>query len=377
MRRDVRRTRLLWCAVAVACAIAAGCKPAPPPVESATDAVERGPIKLSVEASPKTAMIAEPVKVRITVDAPSDYVIELPDEKSFGELTVAAAPPPGVPLALPDGGLRWQREFSLESYTAGPLEIPPTVIKYAKKGDGAATTKPDSELATGSLKVEIRSALTSQDAITKPRDITSLLGVPNRPLTRTEITLFVIAVVTAIVAALVIYRWVMARLLRPAPPVAPEVWALRELSALERDDLFAAGRVREFYYRLSEVVRAYIERKFALAAPEMTTEEFLARLSRDAGALPYDAARLRVFMESCDLVKYAALTPTREDGAGNLGAARAFIDATAAAYAAHEAARARAAELAAASASPSGAASASPRVALPPLPPDQPGDKAA
>ena len=78
-------------------------------------------------------------------------------------------------------------------------------------------------------------------------------------------------------------------------------------------------------------MRGYIERKFALAAPEMTTEEFLLTLARDRGALPYDSGRLRDFLEVCDLVKYAAVRPARDDAEQVLGTARAFVHATAAA----------------------------------------------
>jgi hypothetical protein len=46
--------------------------------------------------------------------------------------------------------------------------------------------------------------------------------------------------------------------------------------------------------------------------------------------LPYDALRLRVFMEACDLVKYAAFAPRSEDATDALLTARAFIHATAA-----------------------------------------------
>ncbi|RMF81630.1 MAG: hypothetical protein D6744_06940 [Planctomycetota bacterium] len=110
--------------------------------------------------------------------------------------------------------------------------------------------------------------------------------------------------------------------------------AMRELAELSSGDHFERGAVREFYYRLSEIVRVYIERKFGLAAPEMTTEEFLVRLARDRSAVPYDADRLRAFLEECDRVKYAAYEPRREDGEQSISAARAFVDATAAAVAA-------------------------------------------
>lgn len=338
-RRNVARRSCMIATLTLGLALV-GCRPsALPSPEAVTDSAERGPIKLSVSVAPKVAQIADSIRVVVTADAPADYAIELPDEKSFPEITVASAPPPGVPLALPDGSLRWSREFTLESYTAGDLDIPPTVIKYGKKSDAVDVPKLENELATGSLKIEIRSALTSQDAPTKPRDITALLSVPRRPLKPWEIAALSAAAVVLLIGAYVAYRLIRARLLRPPPPIAPEIWALNQLASLEREDLFGTKRVREFYYRLSEVVRSYIERKFGLAAPEMTTEEFLTRLTRDSSALPYDAVKLRVFMESCDLVKYAAWEPTRDDGAGNLSAARAFIDATAAAAARLEAQR--------------------------------------
>jgi hypothetical protein len=90
------------------------------------------------------------------------------------------------------------------------------------------------------------------------------------------------------------------------------------------------GRAREYYYRLTEIVRQYIERKFGIAAPEMTTEEFLNMLARDHGALPCQPDPLRYFLEACDYVKYAALQPRRDDAEGALATARSFVHATAA-----------------------------------------------
>jgi hypothetical protein len=119
--------------------------------------------------------------------------------------------------------------------------------------------------------------------------------------------------------------------MRPPPPILPEVWALRALAELASYDWVEYARVREYYYRLTEIVRSYVERKFGLAAPDRTTEEFLGMLARRRSALPYDAQRLRDFLEACDVVKYAALEPRREDADGALATARAFVHATAAA----------------------------------------------
>ena len=139
------------------------------------------------------------------------------------------------------------------------------------------------------------------------------------------------AVVGAAALLGLLIGWLRRLARRPAPPALPEIWALRALAELEAAGLIDRGRAKQYYYSLSEIVRVYIERKFGLAAPEMTTEEFLGTLARNRGALPYDADRLRDFLQACDLVKYAAFTPRAAEAEQALSIARAFIDATAAA----------------------------------------------
>ena len=165
----------------------------------------------------------------------------------------------------------------------------------------------------------------------RPRDITGTL-VPARMFSQAAPPwLLALGITLALVAALIIFwRW-QSRRRRERPAILPEIWALQSLAELERTDWIGTGRAREFYYRLSEIIRAYIEKKFALAAPEMTTEEFLLTLTRLRGALPYDAERLRAFLQACDIVKYAAYSPQREDAEQVLATARTFVYETAAA----------------------------------------------
>jgi hypothetical protein len=324
--------RALVVLVAAVAIVLTGCKhEAPVEPDSLSASAERGPFALHVEVSPKEVWVGDPVMVELRVETPDEQVVRFPAAEDFGELEVlnteTTEPRPGV-----EGGLVWQRTFTVQSYAAGVVEVPPLAIEY-----GARPTEPDAEpvfdheLTIEPMKIEVRSALTSQDSVFEPRDITGTLTPPPKPLSAWAWAGIIggIIVVAALIAALIIWLRNVAR--RPAPPILPEVWALRELSLLEAALQAEGWQPREFYYRLSEIVRVYIERKFSLAAPEMTTEEFLGALAHDRGALPYDASRLREFLEACDLVKYAALQVRSEDGQQALGIARAFVDATAAA----------------------------------------------
>lgn len=323
-----------WGVAAVLLALlVAGCRPASPEQPPAVvETAERGPLKLTVRAAPKSVLLAEPISVEITMEAPEEYLVRMPEAKDFGDLTVTHLAA-DEPLTV-EGGRRWRQVVTLESLSAGTLQIPPLVVAYARRPeDPNATPSFHQELATGSIDIEVRSALTSQDSPDRPRDIAGALNLPPRRRTWTEWTLLVLGVAAAVAAVAWLVRLVRRRMLAPRPPIAAETWALTELDRLAARDWFGEGLAREFYYRLTEVVRAYIERKFGLAAPEMTTEEFLGRLARNRAALPYDVLALREFLERCDLVKYAAVHPAREDMHDVLDAARVFVQSTAAAVA--------------------------------------------
>ena len=310
-----------------------GCRPPAPAPASTTDVVECGPLKLTVEATPREVLVGDPLKVEIVVQGPQGYDVRMPAADAFAKVsareteTIDARPGPD--------GLTWRRTFVIAPLVSGVLEIPPLVVKYGRTEAGTATrpaTSPvvESELVSSALKVQVRSALTTQDSPERPRDITGTLLPPAAPPSPWRVGLVVGAIAGAVVGAYAAYRALRRRALRPSPPVLPEIWALRALEELAGEDWFAGGRMREYYYRVTEIIRSYVERKFGLAAPEMTTEEFLATLARDQGALPYDAGRLRDFLEACDFVKYAAFQPRRADAEDVLATARAFVHATAA-----------------------------------------------
>jgi hypothetical protein len=94
------------------------------------------------------------------------------------------------------------------------------------------------------------------------------------------------------------------------------------------DDLVQKGRVREFYYRVSGIVRGYIERRFDIRAPEMTTEEFLASAASDRRFRTVVTEQLDCFLRACDLVKYACREPRSEESDTVLRTAGGFVERT-------------------------------------------------
>lgn len=89
------------------------------------------------------------------------------------------------------------------------------------------------------------------------------------------------------------------------PPAPPWETALERLQALKARDLAGQGRVKDFFSELSDIIRRYMEQRFVVKAPEMTTEEFLSSLKDKDFLSAGQKAALREFLTCCDLVKFA------------------------------------------------------------------------
>ncbi len=86
--------------------------------------------------------------------------------------------------------------------------------------------------------------------------------------------------------------------------------AYEQLEKLKAKDLIQQGKIKEYYSEVSDIIRHYLENRFLLKAPEMTTEEFLFYV-RDYGQLVSDhKILLKEFLLACDLVKFAKHIPS-------------------------------------------------------------------
>lgn len=111
------------------------------------------------------------------------------------------------------------------------------------------------------------------------------------------------------------------------PPVPPAQWAWDAIQVLEDSDLIEAGHVKEFYIRLSEILRGYLERQYGMSALERTSSELLSDF-RKMNLTHNVTSLLRDFLETGDLVKFAKYTPNEEDVEKDLNRVKEIVTAT-------------------------------------------------
>ena len=74
------------------------------------------------------------------------------------------------------------------------------------------------------------------------------------------------------------------------------------------------------------IVRCYIEGAHSIRAPEQTTEEFLVTAVNNPSFKPEVVKKLKVFLQTSDLVKFAVYHPDKEVIDQTLATAGDYID---------------------------------------------------
>lgn len=282
-----------------------------------TESATSGEVALTVTADRSQVRVAEPLRVTVEARAPANLEIELPGVAAAIEDFTVRDHGPVESEETEDGAEVQRQTFELDSNLSGQLTIPELTVTFA---DGQVTTAP--------LTIEVVSSIEGEYDPTEFVDIAGPVSI-RRPRSWTPVWWS-----AAVLVALVLATWWMLRRRRERvaavePPPPPHVWALQQLDALLAQKLVERGKVQEFYFRVSDLVRTYIELRFGLMAPERTTEEFLVEVQRSDALRFGHKDLLGEFLTACDLVKFARHEPRGTEIDGAIETARTFIEQTA------------------------------------------------
>jgi hypothetical protein len=221
-----------------------------------------------------------------------------------------------------DGKERWEAAVRLRSSPPkeGIIELRALPVDYTE-GGGSEVKR----VAWQPIKLRITTDVASVEKkelrpITPPEDLP-------RPLSWTRWLPWV--GIGVAVAGLVAGGWgLRRRFTSPPRPLAPHEWAARELDRIEAMQLPEAGETERFHTLLSDVVRAYLERRFSLPASHQTTAEFLETMRRSPQLTAAQQGLLRDFLGRCDMAKFARAAPPAEECRAVAGMARSFVQET-------------------------------------------------
>jgi hypothetical protein len=112
------------------------------------------------------------------------------------------------------------------------------------------------------------------------------------------------------------------------PKVSSWEKAYARLENLRSKKLMERPYLKPFYTELSSIIRRYLEERFTIKAPEMTTEEFLNSLKHSPILNESQQQILKEFLFTCDMVKFAKHESTLLEAQKSFDLAKQLVEET-------------------------------------------------
>ena len=281
--------------------------------------------QVQVEASIDSIQIfvGEQVHVTLSATAKEQSKVEFPQFKPTEYIT------PGVEVLgaeeletkeQDNGFVTRQMVYTMTSFDDTLYYIPPMKVKI----DG----KPyeSKSLALKVLTIEVDT--TNVDQFFGPKD------VQDNPFQWSDWSLsFWLSVLMLLLLAAAYYLYLRLRDNKPiithirvVKRLLPHQKALQQIEQIKADKMVASENSKEYYTKLTDTIRKYIEERYGFNAMEMTSSEIIDHLmaTQDENAL----SELRHLFLTADLVKFAKYSTLINENDANLVNAIDFINQT-------------------------------------------------
>ncbi|MFC2138226.1 hypothetical protein ACFLTE_08635 [Bacteroidota bacterium] len=142
--------------------------------------------------------------------------------------------------------------------------------------------------------------------------------------------LFIYGTIAILVILTVIYIIIKTRKEEPVfkrvkPKLPPHTVAFDELDKLKSEKLWQQGKVKEYYSKLTDIIRLYIEDRFFIRALEQTTDETINSFKSEP-IIDNDAmVELNELLVQADFVKFAKASPLPDENDKNFQYAYNFV----------------------------------------------------
>lgn len=109
--------------------------------------------------------------------------------------------------------------------------------------------------------------------------------------------------------------------------IPPYEQAVMDLEQLRQSNLIEKGHIKEYYTRLTDILRRYLSARFGIYAPEMTSSQTLQEISRHPEASQAQTDLKQLFRVA-DFVKFAKVLPPPDDNIRSFNLVREFVEET-------------------------------------------------
>lgn len=260
--------------------------------------------EVKVETNTKNIKIGEQIQYKVSVETPADTPVSFPEGQTFAPLEMVKT---RAADTLRDGGkYRLVKEYYLTQFDEGKYTIPSQKIRINNK-----------DYFTDSLLVEVHTV--AIDTLKQPLyDIKPIQEV-KKPFTSYGWILTIIAAVLLLLIVAFVYfvfirkkKFPFLQIQKKLPPFDR---AIQDLKELQNSKYLIQSQHKEYYTRLTDIVKAYLEEEVHILAKESTTDELLTKINllQEKGKLNLNQetiTNLKRVLQTADLVKFAKNKPS-------------------------------------------------------------------
>ena len=227
---------------------------------------------------------------------------------------------PVTTKGLDNGMCNYERTYTLTSFDGKLYYSPP----FAVKVDGK--TYKSKSLALKVLEIAVDTV--NVDKFYGPKD------VQDNPFSWDDWSaIFWLSLLMLVIAALTYYLYLRLRDNKPivahiriVKRLLPHQKAMKEIEIIKAEKMVTSENQKEYYTKLTETLRKYIEERYGFRAMEMTSSEIIDRLTETQDQQALD--ELRMLFQTADLVKFAKYSTLINENDMNLVNAIEFINKT-------------------------------------------------
>lgn len=263
--------------------------------------------EVKMETNTKNIKIGEQIQYKVSVETPADTPVSFPEGQTFAPLEMVKT---RAADTLRDGGkYRLVKEYYLTQFDEGKYTIPSQKIRINNK-----------DYFTDSLLVEVHTV--AIDTLKQPLyDIKPIQEV-KKPFTSYGWILTIIAAVLLLLIVAFVYfvfirkkKFPFLQIQKKLPPFDR---AIQDLKELQNSKYLIQSQHKEYYTRLTDIVKAYLEEEVHILAKESTTDELLTKINllQEKGKLNLNQetiTNLKRVLQTADLVKFAKNKPSDDN----------------------------------------------------------------
>lgn len=278
-------------------------------------------LKVSLDSAYLLMGKATPLHIELIAPASAEGALVIPADTLADKVEILRAQPADT-TDISNGRVQINQELLLQSFDSGTYILNP--ILYVQGGETIASNRPVLKVLPAMI-----------DSLTTIHDYADVADVDRHlmdylPDFLADYGLWILAVIVVLLLGYYTLRRITSRKsdIREVKVVIPPYeLAMRELETLRSDKLCEQGREKEYYTRLTDILRQYLQGRFGINAMEMTSTQIrhILELNEETRLSKSNMDRV---LETADFVKFAKVRPLPDDNVAAYNSAIRFVEDT-------------------------------------------------